>query len=257
MANIIGTIPANLQNGTNADASQVMADLNFIVNQVNANATPVGTISPGSFLGVQIFKLSGSYTPTAGATKAIVEAVGGGGGGGAAAATNSAQWSCGGGGSSGSYGKIYISSGLTAQTVTVGAGGTGAVGANGSAGGQTSFGALLVCPGGPGGGQSATGGAGGPGIFVAQAAAATAPSGSGLFLVSTTGGSGLASFALPNYTIGGDGGSNPIGQGGSGNFGSPATGYGAGGAGANNFASQPAHAGLNGAGGVVFVFEFE
>ena len=35
---IIGTLPANLQNGTIADASQVMSDLNYIVNQVNANA---------------------------------------------------------------------------------------------------------------------------------------------------------------------------------------------------------------------------
>ncbi|KVD26401.1 tail fiber domain-containing protein [Burkholderia ubonensis] len=38
MPNIIGNLPNNLANGTTADASQVMADLNFIVNQVNANA---------------------------------------------------------------------------------------------------------------------------------------------------------------------------------------------------------------------------
>lgn len=45
MANIIGTLPVALSNGTTADASQVMADLNFIVNQVNANALPIGTSS--------------------------------------------------------------------------------------------------------------------------------------------------------------------------------------------------------------------
>jgi hypothetical protein len=45
MSGIIGTLPANLQNGTNADASQVMADLNFIVNQVNANAVPESATS--------------------------------------------------------------------------------------------------------------------------------------------------------------------------------------------------------------------
>ncbi|WP_017776695.1 tail fiber domain-containing protein [Paraburkholderia kururiensis] len=39
---IIGTLPNNLANGTTADASQVMADLNFIVNQTNANAQPAG-----------------------------------------------------------------------------------------------------------------------------------------------------------------------------------------------------------------------
>lgn len=43
---IIGALPDNLSNGTEADASQVMADLNFIVNAVNAGAMP---ISPGSF----------------------------------------------------------------------------------------------------------------------------------------------------------------------------------------------------------------
>lgn len=35
---IIGALPVNLLNGTTADATQVMADLNFIVNSVNANA---------------------------------------------------------------------------------------------------------------------------------------------------------------------------------------------------------------------------
>jgi hypothetical protein len=40
MANIIGNLPVTLQNGTTADASQVMSDLSFIVNQVNANAMP-------------------------------------------------------------------------------------------------------------------------------------------------------------------------------------------------------------------------
>lgn len=45
---IIGSLPDNLTNGTTADASQVMADLNFIVNQVNANATPLGTLAAPS-----------------------------------------------------------------------------------------------------------------------------------------------------------------------------------------------------------------
>lgn len=45
---IIGTLPNNLINGTTADASQVMADLNYIINQVNANATPLGTLTAPS-----------------------------------------------------------------------------------------------------------------------------------------------------------------------------------------------------------------
>lgn len=41
---IVGALPVTLTNGTTADATQVMSDLNWIVNQVNANAAPlVGT----------------------------------------------------------------------------------------------------------------------------------------------------------------------------------------------------------------------
>lgn len=38
LALIIGPLPVTLTNGTTADATQVMADLNWIVNQVNANS---------------------------------------------------------------------------------------------------------------------------------------------------------------------------------------------------------------------------
>ncbi|AIO75453.1 hypothetical protein [Burkholderia multivorans] len=258
---IIGTLPAILQNGTTADASQVMADLNYIVNQVNANAMAAGTISPGSLVGIQVLTASGTYTPTAGATKAIVEAVGGGGAGGGASSTNSGQWAFGAGGSSGAYGKIFIASGLVTQNVTIGVGGTGTVNGTGGNGGQTSFGsgagALLVCPGGPGGAPGAAVSAAATSVFAPQTSGAAAPSGTGRFLFSTSGGNGAAAFSLPSYAIGGDGGSNPIGQGGSAFNVSAATGYGAGGAGANNGISQSAKAGLNGSAGVVIVYEFE
>lgn len=42
---IINTLPVTLQNGTTADATQVMSDLNWIVNQVNANAAPVAGVA--------------------------------------------------------------------------------------------------------------------------------------------------------------------------------------------------------------------
>lgn len=45
---VIGTLPNILTNGATADASQVMADFNFIVNQVNANANPIGTLTAPS-----------------------------------------------------------------------------------------------------------------------------------------------------------------------------------------------------------------
>lgn len=45
---IIGTLPNNIQDGQLADAVPVMADFNFIVNQVNANANPIGTLTAPS-----------------------------------------------------------------------------------------------------------------------------------------------------------------------------------------------------------------
>lgn len=50
MSSIIGPLPVTLSNGTEADASQVMTDLNFIVNAVNANAQPAGSYAPASTL---------------------------------------------------------------------------------------------------------------------------------------------------------------------------------------------------------------
>jgi hypothetical protein len=42
---IIGTLPNTISNGQTVDANPVMADFNFIVNQVNANANPSGTLT--------------------------------------------------------------------------------------------------------------------------------------------------------------------------------------------------------------------
>jgi hypothetical protein len=45
---IIGTLPNNIQDGQLGDATPLMADFNFIVNQVNANANPIGTLTAPS-----------------------------------------------------------------------------------------------------------------------------------------------------------------------------------------------------------------
>lgn len=42
---IVGTLPVTLTNGTTADATQVMTDLNWLVNQVNANAAPLSGVA--------------------------------------------------------------------------------------------------------------------------------------------------------------------------------------------------------------------
>ncbi|QVN18763.1 tail fiber domain-containing protein [Burkholderia pyrrocinia] len=63
MTTIIGTLPSTLQNGTTADASQVMTILNFIVNQVNANAQAAGSyaqLSGAAFTGPISVSVTGS-----------------------------------------------------------------------------------------------------------------------------------------------------------------------------------------------------
>lgn len=45
LAVIIGTLPNNIQNGQTADAVPLMADLNWIVNQINANAAPLSNVA--------------------------------------------------------------------------------------------------------------------------------------------------------------------------------------------------------------------
>lgn len=45
---IIGALPYILTNGTTADATQVMADLNYLVSQVNANAAAIGALVPST-----------------------------------------------------------------------------------------------------------------------------------------------------------------------------------------------------------------
>ena len=49
---IVGTLPYTLANGATADASQVMANYNYIVSQVNANAAPTTAYSGGSNVGL-------------------------------------------------------------------------------------------------------------------------------------------------------------------------------------------------------------
>lgn len=64
---IIGTLPATLTNGTLADATQVMADFNFIVSQVNANAAAGGT----AFTSIFLLGTSTAAGATATATKLL------------------------------------------------------------------------------------------------------------------------------------------------------------------------------------------
>jgi hypothetical protein len=197
-----------------------------------------GGVSAAGFTNIQVFTSSGTYTPTAGAQKALVFVTGGGGAG--AVAT-------GGGGGAGATTISAVSlGGLGPIPYTIGAGGAGAVMGNGGPGGTTSFGSYASSGGGNGGTGNIGGGGGQPILGTLYC-----PGGDG-------GGAPEQTTAL----VGGVGGSSFWGGGGMGwvkgsfsnGAGNPGQAYGSGGGGAQ--ALGPPVAGGNGRPGVIMVLEF-
>lgn len=142
-------------------------------------ATP--SSSRGTLLNIQVFTSTGAqtYTPTSGATLAIVHIVGGGGAGGSIPSTTSGQASGSGGGGGGGY-SMYVYSSPASQTVTIGAGGTAGTAGNnpGNAGQNTTFGALATANGGSGGSSAASVTLGAASSFIAGGAGGAASGGS-------------------------------------------------------------------------------
>ena len=191
---------------------------------------------------VQVFTSSGTYNPTAGTNKIVVEIVGGGGGG--ARSSNSGSYSLGGGGSAGSYLKVY-SAAPVSTTVTIGPGGAGGNSTStGTAGTATSFG-TNTAPGGNGGTASSNGNGNGG-------------SASGFGFAGINGGT------VSNTS--GDGGTSIFGNGGAGVTGATNTnvtgnngsGYGSGGSGAYAERQGTTQTGTGGTGanGLVIVYEY-
>lgn len=208
-----------------------------------------------SLLNVQTITASGTYTPTPGTVKAIVELVGGGGGGGGAPATGAGQFSIGSGGGAGAYIKSIVSNPVP-TTITIGAAGSVTSGNNGGTGGSTSYGTLLVAGGGVGGSVSgpsnAVGAVGGIGGAVATA-------GNSLNLHGGQGGSGAGTFGA--FGITGNGASSPLGSGGGSQVtantaGLNAQGFGSGGGGAFNGPSNGGNPGGTATAGVVVIYEY-
>ncbi len=215
----------------------------------------------GSLLAVRKFTASGTYTPTPGAGRAVVEAVGGGGGGGGMAPTGAGAAGSAGGGASGTYGLIYIDTGLASMAISIGAGGAGGVGgAPGSAGGTTSVGVYMSCPGGFGGGTGS--GVTGPSVTGAPGNSGGPASGA---VVSSNGSGASSGIALSNSSVlSGTGGASAFGAGGTpsglnatgGSNGNSGAGPGAGGSGAAAVATGAPVTGGQGFSGQVLFYEY-
>lgn len=153
----------------------------------------------GRLLGVQVFGNSGTYIKSPGVTKIIVEAVGGGGASGNLSATASNNCGISAAGSPGAYGKAFYYQNIPASvSVTVGGGGVGGAGPYGSGGdgGQTSFGSLLVCPGGKGSQQRQQV----PPFSGGSTGEADQPTGAGLLFHSVSRSQSCAAFGLGDAT---------------------------------------------------------
>lgn len=243
--------------GTNASLSGTTTTANL---HVTGTCTGCGTggivdVSYQSFCASGCTHTSGTYTPTSGTKFIIARMTGGGGGGGG---VNTAGNSGAGGGGAGGYLEALLTAAqVGTPTITIGAAGAAGAntGGNGGTGGTTSVGSLLSCTGG-------SGGVGSTGIGVVSGGAA------GACTVTTGTSSGInqpnpgsPGFGDSNQiSVGGYGGSNPLGQGGVANFvysgnatvGFAATGYGAGGGGGANQAGTAETGGAGTAGEVVF-----
>lgn len=253
---------AGLMDGTVAGQKSSTGALLSLTGTAQVFITAVAEDITPVTLTVQKFTASGTYTPTAGTTYAIVELVGGGGGGGGCfAAAGLFNLSAGGG--AGAYSRRVLTAAQigASQTVTIGAAGTGGAGTstpgNGGNGSDTSFGSLVVAKGGLGGGAAGGGGLAAPGAGGSGAAGTGDLTGSG-----APGGGGFFGDS-GTYGVTNQGGSSFFGGGGAltaftadSIIGTNATNYGSGGSGAAAY-NTTARAGGNGSAGFVFITEYK
>ncbi|MGY0525419.1 glycine-rich domain-containing protein [Escherichia coli] len=212
----------------------------------------------GRLIQCQVFKSSGTYTPTKGTKFIIVEIVGGGGAGGGCQVGYPNNAACGGGGMSGEYVKARVDN-PTVTTVTIGYGGTGASASVGAPGGTTSFGNTIIAKGGLGGNVLAEGTA--PGV-VGPYGAYTEPGFTGANIIGS--GSGYSSPGVRysgSLAMGGPGGDSILGAGAGSQAivgeGINANGHGGGGGGACVYGgATQQRAGGSGMAGIAIIWEY-
>lgn len=200
-----------------------------------------------------------TYTPSALMKFCIVEVLGAGGGSGGCPATSASQIAAAAGGAGGSWARVSLTAAQvgSSQAVTVGAGGAaGTTSGSGGVGGSSSFGTLIVCPGG-----TATL----VGVVISTSTASVIsganPGGvptiiSGTIIESMNGMAGGNAYLSFSNVLSGIGGASPRGNGGNGISGVTASGYGSGGSGNGSTASQSAKTGQAGTGGYVAIWEY-
>lgn len=241
-------VPDQVQNRNNEGLHRRISEL---ADGMNAMA--------GRLIGRTVLTSTGRYTPSAGATLAVVLLCGGGGGGGGAG--TGANVACGAGGGSGVTVELLLSD-PAASDVVIGTGGSGGSSTGGN--GANGVGSTLRTGGTT---YTAAGGGGGAGL-VSQAGSSVAVVTDVVPGTSTTTSvtSYQASLGTQGIVIGGtaalpgDGGSGRLGIGGIGAHtsfadGGPGRGNGAGGGGANA-AGTGGHRGGSGAPGVCIIDEY-
>lgn len=214
---------------------------------------------------------SGQFTMPAKGNLFRIRVQGAGGGSGAARATSSAGLSTSGGGASGSYVELWITRAQLQAviteaggsiTVSVGAGGVGGVVGDGGDGGATSFGSLIVCPGGKGSPYGAVAST----TTTALANGGTSSddptiSITGLpasqIILSVSGAPGGFGISVQSPTLAGHGANSLLGRGGVGSGASAAQsngkGYGSGAGGVSNGINSAAKNGAIGGNGVIIL----
>ena len=216
-------------------------------------------LTPGRLLNVVTIYTSGTYTPTPGTKKIIVEMVGGGGGGAGSRAASGGGVAVGGAGGAGSYARGQFTSGFNSVQVTVGSKGQGGTlsWAYASDGGSSNFGNLISAAGG------AAGQPAGPtnNFPFSTSAAAVSAGTSGANIVGSSGDGASSSVVLSGgVVIASPGGSSHFGAGGYitalNSNGINGSGYGAGGGPSAVTSGNPAVVGGDGASGIVIVWEY-
>lgn len=208
----------------------------------------------------KIFTSSGTYTPTPGTKKILIEVQGAGGGGGGAGATPATSYSAGGNGTGGGYAMSLLdvaADKITSVPVTVGAGGLGGNGfpTGGNAGGASKFGSFITADGGHG---SLTAKPMDTAFTITSTYGGIATGGN---IINRQGDGSDSVICIGGLIVIGRAGSSKFGAGGNGyaNWnvsGKNGTGYGSGGTGAtSNNSPDVYYSGGNGADGIVIVWE--